>query len=145
MSNILWYVDKNWDAFYGIEKFYITQLEECELKDINDREIYWIQYYNCQTPNGYNIRAGGEDPGRKEVCKIDINTNQILECYGSAIAAAELNNIDLSLLTKTCRYEEGHDTCGGLRWSYLDNLSKVNNNKYIHKKIHLLFRNQVLN
>lgn len=114
---------------YGIENFYITQLEECELKDINDREIYWIQYYNCQTPNGYNVRSGGEDPGRKEVCKIDINTNQIIECYGSAMAAAELNNIDLSLLTKTCRHEEGHDTCGGFKWSYLDNLSKVNNNK----------------
>lgn len=50
---------------YGIDKFYISQIEEVNLDDINEREIYWIKFYNSQTPNGYNVRAGGEDPGRK--------------------------------------------------------------------------------
>ena len=102
---------------YGIDKFYISQLEECDLEQINEREIYWIQYYNSQSPNGYNVRVGGEDPGRKEVYKIDKN-NKIIECYGSAMAAAEANNIDLSLLTKVCRKEKGHNSAGGFKWCY---------------------------
>ena len=104
---------------YGIDKFYISQLEECDLEQINESEIYWIQYYNSQTPNGYNVRAGGEDPGRKEVYKMDEN-NQIIECYGSAMAAAEANNVDLSLLTKVCRKEEGHNSAGGFKWCYVN-------------------------
>lgn len=108
---------------YGIEKFYISQIEECDLQDIDKREIYWIKYYNSQTPNGYNVRAGGEDPGRKEVYKIDNNGN-ILESYGSAASAAEKNNIDLSLLTKVCRRESQHNSCGGFKWCYASNYDK---------------------
>lgn len=41
---------------YGTENFYFEQIEECNLKEIDDREIYWIQQYNSLTPNGYNVR-----------------------------------------------------------------------------------------
>lgn len=108
---------------YGIENFYISQLEEVDLNNLNEREIYWIKFYNSQTPNGYNVRAGGEDPGRKEVYKIDILTNNIIECYGSAMAAAEANNIDLSLLTKVCRGEQ--ESCGNFKWSYVENYNSL--------------------
>ena len=46
--------------------------------------------------------------------------NQIIECYGSAMAAAEANNVDLSLLTKVCRKEEGHNSAGGFKWCYVN-------------------------
>ena len=117
---------------YGVENFYISQLEEVELEKLNEREIYWIQYYNCQTPNGYNVRKGGDDPGRKEVYKIDLVTNKVLECYGSAMTAAESNKIDLSLLTKVCRQEEGKNSCNGFKWCYAENyidFLKNNNSK----------------
>lgn len=110
---------------YGIETFFIEQLEEVELEQLNDREIYWIKFYNSQTPNGYNVREGGEDPGRKAVYKIDILTNQIIGCYGSAMAAAEENNIDLSQLTKVCRHEPHCNSCGGFKWSYIDNYDEA--------------------
>ena len=107
---------------YGIQTFYVSKLEEVDLKDINEKEKYWIKYYNSQTPNGYNVREGGEDPGRKEVYKIDPNTNQVLQCYGSAMAAAQANQIDLSLLTKVCRGER--DSCKGFKWIYSEKYNK---------------------
>ena len=78
---------------YGTENFYFEQIEECNLKEIDDREIYWIQQYNSLTPNGYNVRHGGEDVGRKEIYKIDGNDN-IVGQYGSIMSASEENNID---------------------------------------------------
>ena len=46
---------------YGKEHFWYEILEE-KTEDYTNREIYWIQYYNCLTPNGYNIQLGGQAP-----------------------------------------------------------------------------------
>lgn len=44
---------------YGIDKFQIEQLEECASEKVDDRETYWITYYNsCE--QGYNCTLGGE-------------------------------------------------------------------------------------
>lgn len=108
---------------YGIENFFISILEDnIEIEKLNEREKYWIDYYNSKVPNGYNVREGGEDCGRKEVYKIDIKTNNIIECYGSATAAAVANNLDLSGLTKACRKEASN--CGGFKWSYKENYDR---------------------
>ena len=45
---------------YGIENFSFEIIEET--KDYNEREKYWIKFYNCTTPNGYNMSEGGENP-----------------------------------------------------------------------------------
>lgn len=45
---------------YGVENFRFEVLEECEKEDCNSRERYWIEYYNCIYPNGYNGTSGGE-------------------------------------------------------------------------------------
>ena len=34
-------------------------------EDYNEKEKYYIQYYNSLTPNGYNIMEGGEEPPHK--------------------------------------------------------------------------------
>lgn len=123
---------------HGIENFYVEQLEECNMSDINDREIYWIKYYNCQTPNGYNIRAGGEDPGRKEVYKLD-NDGNIIKHYSSAMAASETNNLDLSSLTKACRRSSSQNSCGGYKWAYVEDYDK----KYFQATKIKTFKRQV--
>lgn len=108
---------------YGVEHFFISILEDnIEKQDLNEREKYWIHYYNSIRPNGYNIRDGGDDSGRKEVYKIDPTTNEIVECYGSATAAAEANNLDLSSLSKICRREG--NSCGGYKWTYKEYYDK---------------------
>lgn len=45
---------------YGIANFSFEIIEEVE--NYNEREKYWIQFYNSMTPNGYNMSEGGEEP-----------------------------------------------------------------------------------
>lgn len=44
--------------YYGIDNFYIVQLEEVEDNELNDREKYWIDKYDS-FQNGYNMTLGG--------------------------------------------------------------------------------------
>lgn len=44
---------------YGIETFKITILKVCEVHELNDWEVSFIQDYGTLCPNGYNIRTGG--------------------------------------------------------------------------------------
>ncbi len=30
---------------------------------LDDREIYWIRHFNCVSPNGYNLKQGGDSGG----------------------------------------------------------------------------------
>lgn len=48
---------------YGIENFEFSIIGWFE--DYNKKEKYYIQYYNCLIPNGYNILEGGEEPPHK--------------------------------------------------------------------------------
>ena len=47
---------------YGIKNFSKEIIEECKTKKIlNEREIYWINYYNAvESDNFYNIASGGD-------------------------------------------------------------------------------------
>ena len=47
---------------YGLENFSKEIIEECKTKKIlNEREIYWINYYNAvESDNFYNIASGGD-------------------------------------------------------------------------------------
>lgn len=45
---------------YGRENFRMEIIGWFE--DYNEKEKYYIQYYNCLAPNGYNILSGGEEP-----------------------------------------------------------------------------------
>lgn len=44
----------------GIENFDFTVLEECDINELNEREIYWINKYNSFY-NGYNSTPGGQN------------------------------------------------------------------------------------
>lgn len=44
---------------YGIENFDFAILEECNIAELNEREKYWIQYYDSFF-NGYNATLGGD-------------------------------------------------------------------------------------
>lgn len=50
---------------YGIENFTFEVIEQCQLSQLDERERYWIKYYNSLVHNnGYNIREGGYgEPG----------------------------------------------------------------------------------
>lgn len=46
---------------YGREHFSVEILES-QVENYNDREKYWIEYYDCICPKGYNLTPGGEEP-----------------------------------------------------------------------------------
>ena len=47
---------------YGFDNFWMEILES-GVENYDEREKYWIQYYNSLAPNGYNLAEGGEGTG----------------------------------------------------------------------------------
>ena len=43
---------------YGEGHFFIEKIEECEISELDNREKYWIEYYNSYK-DGYNMTPGG--------------------------------------------------------------------------------------
>lgn len=62
---------------YGKESFTYEIIEECPLEKLDEREIYWIQYYNSYE-KGYNCTKGGqqnsigEHNGRAKLTEADV-------------------------------------------------------------------------
>ena len=44
----------------GIDKFHVELVEECSLEKLDDRERYWINFYDSYK-NGYNSKNGGQN------------------------------------------------------------------------------------
>ena len=56
---------------YGIGNFVFEIIDSADnLNELNDKEIYWIDFYNSVSPNGYNVTGGGQ--GKKM-----ISTNEL--------------------------------------------------------------------
>lgn len=56
---------------YGKENFTIEEIDRAETLDIlNEREIYWIEFYETKNPDkGYNLRFGGNNSTFSEESK----------------------------------------------------------------------------
>ena len=49
---------------WGISAFDISVVEECtEIDELNDKERYWIKFFDCKAPKEYNLCDGGEGVG----------------------------------------------------------------------------------
>lgn len=46
-------------AKHGVENFYVEEIEECNVEDLNEREAYWVEQYDSYR-NGYNATFGGD-------------------------------------------------------------------------------------
>jgi group I intron endonuclease len=48
-------------SFYGETNFDYKIIEECKEEELNDREVYWIDYFNTTNKqHGYNLTTGGK-------------------------------------------------------------------------------------
>ena len=77
---------------YGIDNFNFTVLEECSEDRLNEREVYWINYYNSYI-NGYNSTTGGKSlKGEKHprATFSDIDVYNIREAYAHGIPKREV-------------------------------------------------------
>ena len=46
---------------YGRENFTVEVIEECDtLEQLNERERFWIAFFNCKAPKGYNLTDCGD-------------------------------------------------------------------------------------
>lgn len=73
---------------YGKSNFTVEVIEEIDSTNLNDRERYWIKYYNSYN-NGYNSTKGGQD-GCKSFKDLDVefiikeyNTGKSLRTLGT--------------------------------------------------------------
>lgn len=80
---------------YGIENFEIEEVEKCSIDNINEREVYWIEYYGS-FKNGYNATMGGDGKHYLDyelIYKVYLNTKNIKE-------TAKLCNCDIGSVRK---------------------------------------------
>lgn len=74
---------------YGKSNFTIEVIEEVESTNLNDRERYWIKYYDSYS-NGYNSTKGGQD-GIKLFKNLDIES--IIREYKSGKSLREIGRL----------------------------------------------------
>lgn len=80
---------------YGKENFELIILES-QIENYNDKEKYWINYYNSQIPNGYNIAEGGENP---PIMVGSIHPE-------SKLSEQQVQNLTFDLLNSNLKYTE---------------------------------------
>ena len=71
---------------YGIDAFDFEIIELCDIDSLDQREEYWINYYNTYKGFGYNCNPGGgknfnEYNGRTNLTNQDVE--YIRECYNN--------------------------------------------------------------
>lgn len=117
---------------YGLNNFTCELLEtlpNASEEQLNEREIYWIQYYNSyyqgynMTPGGFNMESAIEAT-KKPIEKRDKNTFKLLQVYESVSDAAR--DIDASRyesirknICKCCTKDEQAHEVYGFRWNYV--------------------------
>lgn len=116
---------------YGKENFKIELVEECNKDDLNEKERYWIQYYDSYN-NGYNSTLGGDGQ-----CKYDYN--DIVNYYLS-------HNFSL---IDTCKFFNIYDQViySALKSKNIDYKNLTNNSKKqkYNKKILCVETGQIFN
>lgn len=111
---------------YGKENFKFSIIEECDASLLNEKECYWINFYNSIIPNGYNMIQGGSNGmglsrGIK-VIQYSLNGDYIAE-YDSANQASLITGIDHWSICACCRKEYKH--AGNYQWRYIDDKEEV--------------------
>lgn len=96
---------------YGVDKFYIETLEICEVSELDEREIHYIDLYDSTDKSkGYNVSIGGNTPRFKravlsisELVNLYVNEQFTLENIAKKynvsryIISTELKNAGVTL------------------------------------------------
>lgn len=77
---------------YGINNFTFEIIEECPVEQLNEREKFWIEYFDSYN-NGYNRTIGGDSLKGEEHPRAILTEEQvwqIRDCYGKRIKRSEV-------------------------------------------------------
>ena len=107
---------------YGTRNFSFEIIEECGQELFNDREPYWIEYYNAYK-EGYNENPGGLlgnlqaiEATQKEIFCYDLDGNFIAG-YESISEAERQTGVANSNISKAARQVD-RLIAGGYQWRY---------------------------
>lgn len=110
---------------YGVDNFTFEILEECPKELLDNREIYWISYYNS-LKKGYNMIPGGSN-GVGYTKGIPVEQYSLdgiyINTYDSAKQASEITGIVHTDICKCCREEILR--AGKYQWKYVDSNKRV--------------------
>ena len=63
---------------YGIDSFIWEEIDQSDtLEELNELEVFYIQFYDSLTPNGYNLTTGGDNRLHSEETKIKMYITNI--------------------------------------------------------------------
>jgi len=107
---------------YGADNFKVIILEDnLSNEDLNEREIYWIDYYKTYYKDndyGYNMTRGGQGiystgEGGIPVLQYDLNGNFIKEWSSARVAAMHFPSHENNLYA-VINHRKGNSYCGFL-------------------------------
>ena len=90
---------------YGIDNFSFKILEECDECQLDEKEKYWINYYNTYLGEGYNAAPGGE--GASHPVKI---SNEVLNDIVNDLQ----NHLELSIKDIAKKYQVSSTTISSI-------------------------------
>lgn len=138
------HLTSSWDK-YKEYSFKFTILEQCEEDELNNREIYWIEYYDSYY-NGYNQTKGGDgcrgkvwtDEEREKIsrsiCQIDLS-GKLIQRFINIDDAEQKTGINHRQIWNCANkrqtnynrngitYKHITKTAGGYIWVYEDELN----------------------
>lgn len=98
---------------YGLESFEISTIDIAEDKNtLNEKEKYWIKFYNCKSPIGYNLASGGDGGDLSNFISYKPRTEEVKR------------KIRESLIGKTSSEETKQKLKGRIPWNKDKKLSK---------------------
>lgn len=108
---------------YGKNHFMIVLIEElknCNQEILNDREIYWINYYDSYN-KGYNLTKGGQFCGRNQKLSTE-DEKKLIELYQKGYSSIKLSKVFNIDKTTVLNYAKRHNL---RRTDTLDNLVNI--------------------
>lgn len=107
---------------YGLDSFQFSIVERCASEELNDKEMFWIKYYNSNNPKfGYNMTSGGDGSPNANTTKCYQYSldGYFIKEFESLVLASEETGTNKTSISR-CFSGDCH-SAGGYMWS----LSKV--------------------
>lgn len=107
---------------YGQENFIVETIEECDNNLLNEKEIYWIKYYDSYN-NGYNSTTGGQNKNNsfstKMVLQYGLN-GEYIQMFENAEEAANFINGDTHSIRLCCNPNYPLKSYKQYQWRYFE-------------------------
>lgn len=105
----------------GKDNFTVEQIEECPNDQLNDKEKYWIAYYDTFN-NGYNQTKGGAGYYQGKTIYCFTLTGKLHKVYPDLFTASQDTGVNQDVI-KAGLY--GGLTAGGYQWFYEEDKEQV--------------------